>query len=475
MCAQAIDSGSGGPVSEVQKAVLALEGLAAPEAASGSGRRGADQAVGAVGAVGADKAEPPLRDPVATAISLLAAKGTSAADQEALLAALTPKIAPTEISTVFERVLKALRVGKVKSVAAAQELISRCLECTGDYPRCAALYDVLLAWCDAQSMDFLSTRVRLDMMDLQLRSRDPELTARAADEAERLVSGMKDKDASAQLAKAQIAAIEALHRIGHTKAAKGHMMTARAVNIRLTASVQARLDCASGAVCMDSGEFSGAMGYFQEACNAGYPCFSQLVLTKLASGRYSEVDQTLSKRAQLQTPEAMAKLEKGGLGSHHSLGELQTVDTAILVPLRELAGVLQDMTSRTFLRDLDEKVERILGSGSVGDGRDLLPAEIRRYLSLLVKMRTTAYLRRTLRPYSRVELARVAEISGVPLDRLQPLLMQMIVDGRLDFVIDESDGCLEARSARVSDAWVRLEEGKEVLSDLFSLASQVLS
>jgi len=416
-----------------------------------------------------------LREPIESAINLISSKSLSAAAQEEILTALIPKITPAEIDVVFEPLLRKLRLGKVKSVGVAQDLISKHLECSGDYSRCALLYASLLSWCEEHKMEFLATRVRLDRMDLELRSRDPELMAQAADEAEQLVNTMKDKDASGQLAKAQIAAIEALHRINHLKAAKGHMMTARAVNIRLTAPVQARLDCASGAVCMDSGEYSGAMGYFQEACNVGYPCFSQLLLTKLATERYSEVDGVLSKRVQLQTPEALAKLEKGGIGAHHSLSELQAVDSEALVPLRGLAHVLQDMTSRTFLQDLDRQVDLVLASGKRADGRDLLPVEIRRYLALLVRARTAEYLRRTLRPYSRLELSRLSETCGVPQSRLQPLLMQMIVDGELDFVIDEASGCLEARNAPASEAWAKLEEGKEVLADLFSLAGQVRS
>lgn len=128
------------------------------------------------------------------------------------------------------------------------------------------------------------------------------------------------------------------------------MMSARAMNIKLSPEMHARMDAVSGCVCICSDDYAGAAGYYQEASNLGYPCVSQLLLVKTLQRRFFEVDAVLQNRRKYATPEKIARFPQW----------MVDADNAILPKIRKLGILLDGKLNKLLLEQLNTLVDEVL-------------------------------------------------------------------------------------------------------------------
>merc|ERR1712048_651979 len=85
---------------------------------------------------------------------------------------------------------------------------------------------------------------------------------------------------------------------------------------------------------------------------------------------------------------------------------------------------------------------------------------------------------RILEPFSRVEIAHVAELIELPLERTQAKLREMILDQQLNGTLDQGIGVLivfekEEMRSTYGNALKTIKNTSEVLDTLYGMAKQV--
>lgn len=432
-------------------------------------------------------------------IALLSAGPTDHKATEDALNALLPCLALDEVASLVDVLLTSIRLPKVKIASLCQSYIADYTRIALDtgvidsfaanhdvYSAAAGLFRKAIAWADASNMSFFSLRLQQDCIDTLIRSNDQALLNDALTAVEALVADIKDKDSDLQLVKAQTAAIEAAFRVGHTKKANTSMMSVRAQKVRLAPDIQGRLDYISGAVCMGMAQYAGASGYLQEAVNVGYPCVSQLLLTKILESRFSEIDNIIAQKDKFVAASGVDRERKYGRRAI-------AIDDALTPRIRDAALLLARPDSMHFLGRLNEIFDGILhapclavipfprGSPELAQECERnVATEVRQTLHRLLVDNTNTHIKKLLAPYRRVELEHVGRLTGFPPERIKPLLAKMILTGDLAFRIDESNGCLVSNSTLKNNtgsgaAIHVLLEGRDTILAMMDLLDNIYS
>lgn len=101
---------------------------------------------------------------------------------------------------------------------------------------------------------------------------------------------------------------------------------------------------------------------------------------------------------------------------------------------------------QAFHNDDVKKFERILQKN---EGRIMDDEFVREHVADLLRTIRTQVILRTIGPYTRIRLARIAQdLNNIPLDDVESLLVSLILDGKLDGKIDQVNGVLTQASTR---------------------------
>lgn len=341
---------------------------------------------------------------------------------------LSTSVAPELVGQALTTLLAvapspALPVVRIASLA--QEMITHYLSETIDYSATIDLQEQLERWGKQNNLEFVSTRAIQEQVDLLLRMESMHDWVKAASMIDGLITEARGRDASAALIRTHLLAAETFTRIKHYSKARSYMMSARAMNIKLSPEMHARMDAVSGCVCICSEDYSGAAGYYQEASNLGYPCVSQLLLVKTLQRRFFEVDAVLQNRRKYATPEKIARFPKW----------MVNADNAILPKIRKLGILLDGKLNKLLLEQLNTLVDEILAVKNAS-------FEVYIVAQLIKRSETLNFILKMLRPYKRVELSHVSGFIGMSDGDAKEFLSQLIINGDLPFVIDESVGTL---------------------------------
>ena len=76
---------------------------------------------------------------------------------------------------------------------------------------------------------------------------------------------------------------------------------------------------------------------------------------------------------------------------------------------------------------------------------------IQHHLDLLYDRMLEANLLKIIKPFSNVEISRVAELINLPLERVEKKLSQMILDGTFSGILDQGRGHLIVHDAQGED------------------------
>jgi len=216
--------------------------------------------------------------------------------------------------------------------------------------------------------------------------------------------------------------------------------------------LQADIDILSGIISAREKDYRTAYSYFYEAFEAfNSAAFEQkartslkyMLLAKIMIGRPQETGSIISSKSGLKYPgpeiDAMA-----AVAAAHEERSLKTFEAVLQKHKDQLAG---DPIVLWHLSDLNET---------------LLEQNINRILE----------------PFSRVEIAHVAELMELPLQRTQAKLSEMILDQKLNGTLDQGIGVLivfdqEKVRSTYDNALKTIKNTSEVLDTLYGMSKEV--
>mmetsp|Transcript_11961 Transcript_11961/g.38058 ORF Transcript_11961/g.38058 Transcript_11961/m.38058 type:complete len:411 (-) Transcript_11961:37-1269(-) len=319
-------------------------------------------------------------------------------EQATLLGKLSKAKAAKIVRTVIEEATTPARLAAPGALAAALSLVQSA---------------VTLA--TQQKRTFLRQRLEAKLAELQLASGHG---AAALATVTALTKEVKALDDKLLLVETQLTESKVHLQLKNLPKSKASLTNARAAanSVYCPPLLQGQIDVQSGILNGDEGDWNTAYSYFFEAFEsyamlgaADAPRALKLtLLSKIMLGKPNDVKILLSSKAALKYADE---------------------DTAAL---RKLALSV----SKASLTSFEEE-------------RAALPASlsedpvVSRHLQALYGQLIEANIQRVIEPYSRVEIAHIASLVGLPVDVIERRLSQMILEDKVAGVLDQAAGLLE--------------------------------
>ena len=287
-------------------------------------------------------------------------------------------------------------------VSGAEELLMKCTQ------ECAA-------WAAANHQALLRQRLDLRLCSLCLAARDLDGALARITKLLAELRRLDDKPLLVEALLVESAVQRAMHNLPKAKAALTGARTNANV-IYCPQKLQAELDLQSGIVNADEKDYRTAFSYFYEACEGfqasndarASQAFSYMLLAKIMSHLYDDIPALLAAK-----------------------NAAPFVGTRVVAAMQALSTACKERVLRAFIAARDEYRDVLAGDEFVESHLEL------RYGALLEEN-----LQRIIEPFSCVEIAHVAELMELPLPLVERRLSQMILDKKIDGILDQGAGTL---------------------------------
>ncbi|CAG9460925.1 unnamed protein product [Pedinophyceae sp. YPF-701] len=321
--------------------------------------------------------------------------------------------------------LRPLFVGLPKAKTA--KLVRIIIDCVSRIPGTRDLQvDICreqVEWCRAEKRAFLRQRIEVRLAQLYLDSKEFQAALALISS---LLSEVKRLDDKLLLVDIHLIESRVHHLLRNVPKAKAALTAGRtAANAVYTPPLlQADIDMQSGTLHTEEKDYKTAYSYFFEAFEAfaslkdprAQRALKYMLLSKVMMGASDEVQNLIATKS-------TAKLAGRELDA-----------------VAEVARAHRERSLAHFEKALAEYATELRGDPLVsGQTQEL-------YDKLLEQN-----LQRITEPYSRVEVAHVAGLIGLPVDLVEARLAQMILDGKLVGTLDAGSGCLELFDASGED------------------------
>lgn len=281
------------------------------------------------------------------------------------------------------------------------------------------------AWARAQKRTFLRHRVQARLAALHQEGGEHR---QCLSLLSTLLHEVKQLDDKLLLVDLHLVESRAHHALRNTPKAKAALTSARtAANaIYVPPSVQSQIDLQSGVLHAEERDFTTAFSYFFEA-------FEQLhslneKQSALRALKYMLMCKVMANQAEEVQPIATSKG-----GPEYSGRDLDAMKACARASVQRSLKML-DETLSEYAQELKHDVVIGFHIGAL-------------HSSLLERN-----LLRLVEPYSRVEVAHIANLIELPVDRVERKISQMILDSTLDGILDEGNGCLIVHDKQYSDS-----------------------
>mmetsp|Transcript_2711 Transcript_2711/g.8091 ORF Transcript_2711/g.8091 Transcript_2711/m.8091 type:complete len:448 (+) Transcript_2711:63-1406(+) len=308
-----------------------------------------------------------------------------------------------------------------------------------------------IAWCQGEKRTFLRQRVETRLAGLYLQVMRYQ---EALELLTRLLAEVKKLDDKLLLVEICLIACRTHYALQNIPKAKAELTAAKtnANAIHCPPLLQAEIDVWSGVVAAREKDFRTAFSYFYEAFEAfnsaeneekARTSLKYMLLTKIMIGRPQETGPIISSKSGLKYTGAAIDA-MAAVASAHQERCLKRFEAVLEQYKAQLA---EDPIISHHLTDLNET---------------LLEQNVLRILE----------------PFSRVEIAHVAELIELPLQRTQAKLSEMILDQKLNGTLDQGVGVLivfeqEQVRSTYDNALKTIRNTSEVLDTLYGMAKEV--
>lgn len=271
-----------------------------------------------------------------------------------------------------------------------------------------------MEWCRTEKRTFLRQRIEGRLASLFLQSKQYSESLEVVNNLLREVKRLDDK---AHLLEIQLIESRIHHSLRNIPKARAALTSARttANAIYVPPALQAEIDMQAGIIAAEEKDYKTAYSYFYE----GFEGFQNLddtravtnlkymLLCKIMAGRAEEVNTIVTGQIALKYPGPDVEAMKAVAKAH---GE----------------------------RSL-ENFEKTLAEYKAQLSEDPI---VHAHLDALYNTLKEQNLLRLIEPFSRVEIKHVAKLIRLELDDVESKLSQMILDKKLNGILDQGEGCL---------------------------------
>ncbi|KAJ2778023.1 26S proteasome regulatory subunit rpn6 [Coemansia javaensis] len=370
------------------------------------------------------------------------ADGPSVAEREAALLALAALFERMQDAAALTRLINSsqgylVTVSRAKSSKLVRQLVDRFNGIQGGLQAQISTCQGMVEWAQSENREYLRQGLETRLVALYL---DGRMYTEALRLIAQLLSALKKLDDKMQLVEVHLLesrAYMALKNLPKSRAALTSARTA-ANSIYTPPPLQAQLDLQSGTLHAEEGDFKTAYSYFFETMEGlnVYANSRSVAAAAAASAAQTAAPDFEQQQAQafaymvlckimMQLPDEISSLFATGktaakFREHRAIVALQAVARA---------------QKQRSLADFE---------GALTEFRSELQADelIRRHLTALYDTLMEQNLLRLIEPYSRVEIAHIAKLIGLPIGVVENKLSQMILDKVLLGILDQGNGCL---------------------------------
>jgi len=327
----------------------------------------------------------------------------------------------------------------------------------------------IIVWCRREKRSFLRQRVEAKLAAIMFQQNS---FGEALLLIDRLLSELKKLDDKQLLVETHLMECKIHFGLRNVPKAKSALTASRtAANaIYVAPALQASIDNMSGTIQTEESDYNTAHSYFLEA-------FEQLdqmneetqAVKSLKYMMLCRILDSLTKTLKLSAKGAIVgaganKKEAGssgtsGVATHLDISTLVTSRQAVKYAGRELEAMTA-IAKAACDRSLND-YEKVLKEYEPELQSDLL---IKHHLHILKEQLLESNLNRIMEPYSCVEVSHIASLMELPLPDIEKKLSQMILDGKLQGILDQGKGQLIIYEEGEKDK--AMEKGLEVLEHM---------
>ena len=340
------------------------------------------------------------------------------------------------------------RVAKAKMAKMIRTLLDALGRCPSSDQLQISLCEEVVQWCREEKRTFLRQRVEARLASLYL---SQKRYGEALAVTNTLLQEVKRLDDRALLLEVQLLESRIHHALQNLPRARAALTAARttASAIYVPPALQGEIDMQAGVLHAEERDYKAAFSYFYEAFEVYAAMDDERALANL---KYLLMCKLMIE----QVPEITALLQ-GRVALKYQGREVEA--------MRALAAAYEKRSVHELQRVLDIH-------------RDVLTEDpvIQAHLEDLYGALLERNLLRIIEPYSRLQLTHIAERMDLPVEQVEAKCSQLILDGKLNGILDQGAGSLilhgeEPADDLCSDALQTVQSLNEVVSSLFEKAS----
>ena len=279
-----------------------------------------------------------------------------------------------------------------------------------------------IQWAKTEERTLLRQRLETELSEILLEQGQYQ---EALNILQRLTNELRKVDHKSQLIEVHLIESRTFRGLGDFSRAKASLTAARtnAAAVYTPPLLQGQLDLESGILFNDDGDYRTASSYFAEAfdafSNAGdvraIDALKYRLLCRILDGKADE--------CQAIEAAAAISLQNSKIGGIQKNEEIET--------MMKIAHASKD-------KSLHELVKVINECQSILDADPVVASNVKNLIDSLEEQ----HLLRIVKPYSAVQLTRIAELIKLDVDQVEAKLVQMILDQKLKASINQADGIL---------------------------------
>lgn len=351
----------------------------------------------------------------------------------------------TDLRTFFEEIPKA------KTAKIVRTLIDRVAEVPNSTQKCIDLCKESMEWCKSKKRNFLRQRIEARLCAFYLDTKQYTVAIKAIQKVISEVKRVDDKKLLVELFLVESRIQEALRNIPKAKASLV-ACRANAASIYVPPLLQAQIDIQAGRISAEEKDFKTSFSYFFEAFE-GYDSMNKKTIAR------SALKYMLLSKIMMDKPKDVDGIIRGKLALKYAGPSVDAMKAVAKAYVKRSVRILKEVIAEHKAEIFDDPV-------------------IRNHLSSLEGSLLEKNLLKILQPYSRVELARIAQLINLPVKDVETRISLMILDGTFRGILDQGNASVivfddEPENQSYTHAIQTLESMEGAADQLFEKAKRL--